>query len=283
MMQITPVIRRFDPQGAFAYAKDKVIKDYNTGLWGWINHLFGRSVWVDVVDYYGNKSCLYVSLSEVGRLFPMLNLKTDKIGRAFAAALKASQSPSDIETPLAPSLGGKILNEKRKQAQQLQQFEKHARDGNWGEIHSAHYDWWMFPINKTSASYGDAYYFPNKALEELRKDKEFMDSFRRGVELEALAWGWSIKRNAPVAVPGKDQRWTGYGIRLAKMADSLWLLGEFEMFQSMQLFATQMVSSVGLSDKDLVVRALHMKERGDGSLVPNPLPDLSYHNPRPPR
>jgi hypothetical protein len=283
MMHIMPVIGSFDPQGVFSYAKNKEIKDYNTGWWGWLTHLFGSSVWVDVVDHCGTISRLYVPLSEVGRLFPTLNLKANKIGRAFACALKASQSPGDAQMPLDPSLGRKILNEKRKQALQLQQFEKYARDGNWGGIHSAHYDWWMFPINKTSVGGGDQYYFPNKALEELRKDKEFMDSFRRGVALEALAWGWDIKNNALVAAPGKDQRWTGYGIRLAKMADSLWLLGEFELFQSMQLFATQMVSSAGLSDKNLVLHALHMKETRDGFLVPNPHPDLSYHNPRPPR
>lgn len=45
---------------------------------------------------------------------------------------------------------------KRKQREQLYNFECWVASGKWNEFHRHHYDWWMFPYNQPS-SYGEAY------------------------------------------------------------------------------------------------------------------------------
>ena len=178
-----------------------------------------------------------------------------------------------------PASSGKIANEKEQQAEELAIFERLEGQGRWQDIHERHYDWWMFPINKVSRGHGELFAFSKEELDALRSDPAFLDSYRKGVRLQARAWGWDIDTKAPVPNPGRNQAWTGYGIRLAKMADSLWLMGEREMFASMQQFAKEKVLPGKVSNEPLVIAALHMKVEGEG-LVPNPSPDLTYHEPK---
>jgi hypothetical protein len=173
----------------------------------------------------------------------------------------------------------KISNEKAVHSGQLKRFEVHAVMGTWENLHQEHYDWWMFPINKTSQGHGDEYAFSEANLEALRSDREFLASYRRGVQLQALAWGWNIEKGVSVLNPKKGQLWTGYGIRLAKMADSLWLMGEKTLFASLQQFAKERVRSGGMSEESLVLAALHMTVTDGGRLIPSPNPDLRYHEP----
>lgn len=126
---------------------------------------------------------------------------------------------------------------KQKQAWQLNQFEEWAATNQWGKIHSAHYDWWMFPVNYLSRQKGSTYQVSQSDVEQLKRDPEFMKNYRRGVELEARAWGWEVYDKKPVENPTSDQKWQNWSVRLGKMADSLRLFKEDGLFESMKQYA----------------------------------------------
>ncbi len=119
---------------------------------------------------------------------------------------------------------------------QLQSFEKWAKANQWGKVHRAHYDWWMFPVERESSGYGDEYAVNTADVQALKADQEFMKNYRRGVVLVVQAWGWDLEQGKAIHPPAKGQRWTGYGVRLAKMSDSLRLFGETDLHQKLQKF-----------------------------------------------
>lgn len=130
----------------------------------------------------------------------------------------------------------KVDRIKKHQSLQLKLFEKWAKGLQWRSIHAAHYDWWMFPVEHSSRRYGESYAVGKGEVEALKADPKFMNDYRRGVILVVHAWGWDLEKGEAIASPAKNQKWTGYGVRLAKMSDSLRLFGEIELHQKLQLF-----------------------------------------------
>jgi hypothetical protein len=126
---------------------------------------------------------------------------------------------------------------KTAQADQLKKFEIWAKEGNWQKFHDSHYDWWMFPISRSSRGQGDKYAVLEKDVQVLKNDPEFMTNYLRGVELVAQSWGWDVKNAKECENLTADQKWTGYKIRLQKMLESLELFGEGNYLLSMHQFA----------------------------------------------
>ena len=129
---------------------------------------------------------------------------------------------------------------KRKLAEQLADFERWAARGDWQAIHSAHYDWWMFPLDETS-QHGDAYTLYAGDIAELKQDPAYVRSYLRGVELLALAWGWDLAARQYVANPQRGQAWSRWPIRLYKAARSLQLFGCADEFESLKIFALDLL------------------------------------------
>ncbi|NGX57164.1 MAG: hypothetical protein K940chlam3_00047 [Chlamydiae bacterium] len=129
-----------------------------------------------------------------------------------------------------------IENLKKQHFQQLQQFENWAQNHDWNAFLLHHYDWWMFPIARTSAGQGAKYTIYQQEILDLKSDAEFMKNFRRGVELLVLSWGWDIENRSPISNPDHNQTWNHYEVRLGKMVDSLKLLGEQDYFNSIKEF-----------------------------------------------
>lgn len=139
----------------------------------------------------------------------------------------------------------KATKVKKQNAAQLKDFESWIlpRSGgvlpDWGHFKPsrAHYDWWTFPVQRAS-SYGLQYAVNDKDVESLKKDPEFMVNFRRGVELVLNSWGLDPVKDSPIpeSIRYLEQQWEGYGVRLGKMADSLLLFGEQDLYASMQNF-----------------------------------------------
>lgn len=121
-------------------------------------------------------------------------------------------------------------------ATQLNEFEGWAAAHEWGKIKHAHYDWWMFPVNRDSSAHGSTYTVNEHDIQALKRDPEFMRHYKRGVELVVQAWGWDLEVGRPIANPSADQCWDGYGVRLAKMSDSLKLFGEVELHNKLKKF-----------------------------------------------
>ena len=216
---------------------DQTIPVYKSGLTGLFWHIVGKfiqkfeSVGVDVIDTRSNSYFhLYVAPSKAAALAARV------FGGTGARFTAASSARSHSDAPVT----AKVANLKRRQAEQLRIFEGYARGHQWDRFHTDHYDWWMFPINRPS-SYGDLYNFSATELESLRSNPEFMASYRRGVQLVALSYGWDTTTSTPVPLMEKGQGWRHYGVRLGKMATSLQLLHEDGLFHSMQQFARLMV------------------------------------------
>ena len=138
-----------------------------------------------------------------------------------------------------PSFVG-IAELKRKQAEQLAAFEQWAASGNWSALHSAHYDWWMFPIDETS-QHGAAYTVYAGDIDELKRDPVFIKNYLRGAELLALAWGWRLESRSYVEQPQRGQAWSHWPIRLYKAARSLQLFGYNDEFESLKMFALELL------------------------------------------
>jgi len=132
---------------------------------------------------------------------------------------------------------------KQKHAAQLKQFEQWAEARDWLAFLHHHYDWWMFPISRTSLGQGAQYTVYRQEIESLKNDREFMENYRRGVKLLTLSWGWDIDQQKPVNNPDPDQKWNHYEVRLGKMADSLKLFGEIELFKSLRQYFLSLPAS----------------------------------------
>lgn len=134
----------------------------------------------------------------------------------------------------------KLLEIKQKQAQQLELFEVWAKTNDWKMFSPeySHYDWWMFPVTRPSARFGLYFAVTPAEIEVLKSDEEFMHNYRRGCELVVNSWGWDLYGERPIADECRtvDQQWTGYGVRLGKMGDSLFSFGEKELYRKLQLF-----------------------------------------------
>ena len=81
---------------------------------------------------------------------------------------------------------------KRKQREQLYNFECWAASGKWNEFHRHHYDWWMFPYNQPS-SYGEAYTVYDYEVNLLKKDFCTPLSARSGIT--SVIVGMEIERS----------------------------------------------------------------------------------------
>lgn len=174
-------------------------------------------------------------------------IENAKVNQAITLVLKKDRKPKmpSISHPV------RVLKEevkmdqtkvdliKRDLIQQLQKFEKWAQANEWQSIHDAHYDWWMFPVERPSAAYGETYAVSKAEVEALKADPIFMNHYRRGVALVVQAWGWDLEKGEAIKPAAKGQAWDGYGVRLAKMSDSLRLFGEIELHQKLKVFFNQ--------------------------------------------
>lgn len=112
----------------------------------------------------------------------------------------------------------------QKQSEQLDKFEFWAEHHDWEAFHTAHYDWWMFPIDQPSRL-GFAFTVYKEEVETMKANSEFMQKYLRGAELLLLSWGWNLKESHAVECPEKNQSWHNWPIRLYKCAQSLKLFG----------------------------------------------------------
>ena len=130
---------------------------------------------------------------------------------------------------------------KQRHAEQLHEFETWGGRGEWLAFHRAHYDWWMFPIDRPSA-YGLTWTVYDGDIFDLKQDADFMRRYRRGIELVALAWGWDVAAASVVRNPQPGQSWHDWPVRLFKMALSARLFREDAMFASLKKYAVGLMA-----------------------------------------
>lgn len=132
-----------------------------------------------------------------------------------------------------------------KHAAQIATFEAHLAASHFRKIHRAHYDWWFVPIDALQSMHGQAYSIFAEEIAQLKADHAFMQRWRRGVELMALAWGWDLAaaRDIPQSQRSPGQEWADWPIRLWKMARSAQLLGEDKIFLSLRAYGRQLIKA----------------------------------------
>ena len=126
---------------------------------------------------------------------------------------------------------------KKRQKEHLHTLQEWANQGQWQHLqtHTSHpdsgFDWWMFPVNRASASYGDAYHIGLDDVEILKKDPEFMQNYRDGVVLVAESWGWDLISHKDVS--DEKKYWANYPVRLGKMLQSLTVFQQKDLRDSL--------------------------------------------------
>lgn len=129
---------------------------------------------------------------------------------------------------------------KQIQAGQLRELQRYASNKNW-EALATHtrdkysgFDWWMFMNDRESDGQGCAYKLSPDDIEALGQDEVFMESYRAGVTLVALSWGWDLETRENVETD--SQKWRNYTVRLRKMTRSLWLFKQEDLLNRLRPF-----------------------------------------------
>lgn len=156
---------------------------------------------------------------------------------------KVVKSNPTENSKLNPASLKKINKIKKVNAKQVNSFKKWADKKDWKKFKPeySHYDWWAFPIMRSSSGYGEKFAVTPEEIEILKTDSEFMHNYRLGVELVVKSWGWDLNNNIPIHSHEKTkaQAWTGFDVRLGKMADSLRLFDQNDLYTKLQTFFDQ--------------------------------------------
>lgn len=121
--------------------------------------------------------------------------------------------------------------------EQHQKFSEWASKREWKNFHREHFDWWAFPIDEVSNTYGERFRVPDEEIEKLRKDPEFLKRLDENLQNAAAAYGWDIKQGRWIPDDVRDQEQvpqTLSQIRLYKMARSAMVFGRCSHFRSLQ-------------------------------------------------
>lgn len=121
--------------------------------------------------------------------------------------------------------------------EQHQKFSSWATARDWKKFHHEHFDWWAFPIDEVSNTYGERFRVPEDELKKLRSDQEFLKRLDENLTNASSAYGWDIQagRWIPDDVRDQDQVPQSLSqIRLYKMARSALVFGRCSHFRSLQ-------------------------------------------------
>jgi hypothetical protein len=151
-----------------------------------------------------------------------------------------------------PSFVG-IENLKKIHNAQIAEFEKWASKDDWIRFHYSHYDWWIFPINRSS-SYGLKWTVYEGEIAELKKDSSFLDKYLKGIQLVSASWGWDVFSKSYIPDPKMGQSWHDWSVRLFKAALSVKLFSYEVVFESLKIYALDLMrqgKSMTYNNKDL--------------------------------
>lgn len=142
-----------------------------------------------------------------------------------------------------------VENLKKKHANHLAKLQARASIGDWIVLQThtgdpvSGFDWWMFPVNRSSFGQGEKYHLTQEAVAELKKDEAFMVNYCNGVKLVARSWGWDLENRS--VVNDSKLSWQKWTIRLDKMIASTALFGETKLCDSLRVYRLQL-ESLGL-------------------------------------
>src|SRR5262249_46870431 len=151
---------------------------------------------------------------------PFLPKKEETEGASVSKPSGRTRKNHEMRYNTDPSFKG-IDAIKKKQKEQLTLFKAWASEGRWAMFHQSHYDWWMFPIDEKSNSYGLEWTVYEGDIARLKQDADYIQNYLEGVRLLALSWGWDLAAQDYIANPKPEQCWRQWPVRLQKAAKSL--------------------------------------------------------------
>lgn len=134
----------------------------------------------------------------------------------------------------------------------LTQLQAFSRSKDYNAIRSHHYDWWMFPIDRSTTGKGEKFRLSSHHFTTLAQHPAFIKDYIEGIRIVLDAWGWDLKNKRDISKG--SQRWDGYGIRLAKMANSLQLFIKNAKTPSVRKELENVYQSVRLFYRNIVLR-----------------------------
>ena len=122
-------------------------------------------------------------------------------------------------------------------SEQHQKFSEWTANRDWEQFHNSHFDWWAFPIDEASNTYGQQFAIPPETITKLRADQDFQKKLSENLTNAARAYGWDISGKKWIGDDTRDENQVPGSlaqIRLYKMARSALVLGHCSHFRSLQ-------------------------------------------------
>lgn len=165
-----------------------------------------------------------------------------------AASLEASYQtlaqkfPGNPETNNDPSFVGMqgmkeaLRNKPGNSHGNLKKFIAWAEARAWEQFepNHHHYDWWMFPIDRASQGQGLRYTVYQQDIAALKGDTAWLKDYRLGAILLLQSWGWDVANGQYYPNPAPGQQWRDWDVRLGKLANSLILFGQWDLYASLK-------------------------------------------------
>jgi hypothetical protein len=127
----------------------------------------------------------------------------------------------------------------------LSKFIAWAQAGDWKQFGPSyhHYDWWMFPIDRSSSGQGLKFTIYAQDIQALKSDLAFLRDYRLGAILLIQSWGWDVKNKRSYAHPSPEQKWRNWDVRLGKLAHSLILFEQWDLYDSLKAYVKQLTEN----------------------------------------
>lgn len=124
----------------------------------------------------------------------------------------------------------------------VNKFKKWAQAGEWKQFHATHYDWWMFPLDRSSG-YGFKYSVYQDDIQQLRADPAWLKDYRLGAILLMQSWGWDVANKKMYTALAPDQKWQNWGVRLGKLGHSLILFEQWDLYAGVEAYVQYLTKS----------------------------------------
>lgn len=136
----------------------------------------------------------------------------------------------------------------------LKKFINWAETGDWKQFGASyhHYDWWMFPIDRSSGQ-GFKYTVYKDDIQQLKMDLDWLKDYRLGAILLMQSWGWDVKNKKNYVNPASGQVWHNWDVRLGKLANSLILFEQWDLYDSLKSYVDHLIQS-GVKLEDWVLK-----------------------------
>ena len=136
----------------------------------------------------------------------------------------------------------------------LTKFKAWAEAGSWAQFgpRHNHYDWWMFPIDRATDQKKLAYSVYRQDIADLKADTAWLQDYRLGAILLMQAWGWDVKNQQRYDHPAPGQQWNNWPVRLGKMANSLILFEQWDLYASLAAYVI-LLRSEGVIFEDWIL------------------------------